>query len=563
MTESIDLTAAQRNTLLALLRQYLPGVAIWAYGSRVQWTSRPNSDLDLVVFSTPAQGRQVGDLKDALAESNLPFPVDLHVWDDVPERFREIIQKEYVVLQEARQPLQQSGMAGGWRERPLVDLVEIFDGPHATPVKTQVGPIFLGISNLAQGRLNLNEVEHLSEDDYVRWTRRVEPRAGDIVFSYETRLGEAAIISPGLRCCLGRRMGLLRARRGEIDERFLLYAYLGPQFQDTLRARTVPGSTVDRIPLIDMPQFQMVVPTDPNEQRAIAHILGTLDDKIELNRRMNETLEAMARALFKSWFIDFDPVRRNAARARNQPSPPRPSPSGRGEQGEGVIEGSAFDHLFPSRLVDSELGEIPEGWKLVLLPDAVAVNPARSLQKGVSAPYLDMANMPTSGHTPDAVVDRPFGSGMRFTNGDTLVARITPCLENGKTAFVDFLADGQVGWGSTEYIVLRPKPPLPEEFAYCLARSDEFRDFAIQSMTGTSGRQRVPPEALSHYRLVVPSEPVAALFRRMVRPLFAKASHASRESRALIALRDTLLPKLISGELRVKDAERFCERAEA
>lgn len=299
------------------------------------------------------------------------------------------------------------------------------------------------------------------------------------------------------------------------------------------------------------------------EQEAIASVLGALDDKIELNRQMNETLEAMARALFKSWFIDFDPVRRNAARARNQPSPPRPSPSGRGEQGEGVIEGSAFDHLFPSRLVDSELGEIPEGWKLVLLPDAVAVNPARSLQKGVSAPYLDMANMPTSGHTPDAVVDRPFGSGMRFTNGDTLVARITPCLENGKTAFVDFLADGQVGWGSTEYIVLRPKPPLPEEFAYCLARSDEFRDFAIQSMTGTSGRQRVPPEALSHYRLVVPSEPVAALFRRMVRPLFAKASHASRESRALIALRDTLLPKLISGELRVKDAERFCERAEA
>jgi type I restriction enzyme, S subunit len=201
------------------------------------------------------------------------------------------------------------------------------------------------------------------------------------------------------------------------------------------------------------------------------------------------------------------------------------------------------------------VGEVPKGWEVVSLPDVVAVNPTRSLRKDETAPYLDMANMPTRGHTPDAIVDRPFGSGMRFMNGDTLVARITPCLENGKTAFVDFLADDQVGWGSTEYIVLRSKPPLPEEFAYCLARSAEFRDFAIQSMTGTSGRQRVPPEALSHYRLVMPPEPVATLFGRMVRPLFAKASHVADESRTLTALRNTVLPKLISGELRLKDLQ--------
>ena len=105
-------------------------------------------------------------------------------------------------------------------------------------------------------------------------------------------------------------------------------------------------------------------------------------------------------------------------------------------------------------------------------------------------PYLDMANMPTKGHVPGTVIDRPFGSGMRFTNGDTLVARITPCLENGKTAYVDFLPRDRIGWGSTEYIVMRPMPPLPNEFAYCLARSTGFREFAIQNMTGTSGRQR-------------------------------------------------------------------------
>lgn len=174
-----------------------------------------------------------------------------------------------------------------------------------------------------------------------------------------------------------------------------------------------------------------------------------------------------------------------------------------------------------------------------------------------------MANMPRRGHSPDELVDRPFGSGMRFVNGDTLVARITPCLENGKTAYVDFLDEGQVGWGSTEYIVLRPKLPFPAEFADCLSRSDSFREFAIQSMTGSSGRQRVPPESLSHYLLAAPPEQLAKRFGSFVRPLFARGRAAARESRALAALHDTLLPMLLSGELRVKDVERFASRSTA
>jgi type I restriction enzyme S subunit len=191
------------------------------------------------------------------------------------------------------------------------------------------------------------------------------------------------------------------------------------------------------------------------------------------------------------------------------------------------------------------------------LPELIEVNPSRSLRKGDIAPYLDMANMPTRGHAPDEVIERPFGSGMRFINGDTLVARITPCLENGKTAFVDFLQEGQVGWGSTEYIVLRPKPPLPEEFGYCLARSESFREFAIQSMTGTSGRQRVQADSITHFKLVRAPNEVAEAFGRLIKPLFARSSQAVQESRTLAALRDALLPRLISGELWVKDAERF------
>ena len=293
-----------------------------------------------------------------------------------------------------------------------------------------------------------------------------------------------------------------------------------------------------------------------SEQQAIACILGSLDDKIELNRQMNRMLEEMARAIFKSWFVDFDPVRAKAAVRREHPN----------WTNEQVSRAACpklkteIAELFPDAFEDSELGEIPKGWEVKPLPELIEVNPTRTLRKGEFAPYLDMANMPTRGHSPDTVTERPFGSGMRFVNGDTLVARITPCLENGKTAFVDFLTDGQVGWGSTEYIVLRPKPPLPVEFAYCLARSDGFRDFAIQRMTGSSGRQRVPAELLAHFRLVDADRSVTELFGRLVQPLFARAGAATRESRILAALRDALLPKLISGELRVKDAEKFVER---
>ncbi|MCP5333224.1 MAG: restriction endonuclease subunit S [Pseudomonadales bacterium] len=318
----------------------------------------------------------------------------------------------------------------------------------------------------------------------------------------------------------------------ELDMRWLYYAIKHYKLGEVDDGSPIPSTTRAAVYMLDVD-----VPP-PAEQRAIAHILGTLDDKIELNRRMSATLEAMARALFKSWFVDFDPVR--AKMEGRDPGLPQ-----------------ALADLFPARLVDSELGEIPEGWDVASLPEVADVNPTRALRKGVSAPYLDMANMPTNGHSADEVIDRKFGSGMRFINGDTLVARITPCLENGKTAFVDFLEDGQVGWGSTEYIVLHPKAPLPEEYAYCLARSAEFREFAIQSMTGTSGRQRVPAESLTHFRVAVPPRPIAEAFGRAVKPRFARASAAVRESRTLAALRDALLPKLISGELRAQDPKRF------
>ncbi len=321
------------------------------------------------------------------------------------------------------------------------------------------------------------------------------------------------------------------------DPRFVyfFFRWLAPRI-----ARMDVGSANPTLNRNHVHPIEIRWPTLLPEQRAIAHILGTLDDKIELNRRMSETLEAMARGLFQSWFVDFDPVRAKVD-GKNTGLPAR------------VTE------LFPDAFQESDLGEIPAGWSVGALAEGVEINPRRPLKAGTEAPYLDMANMPTRGHVPDAVATRAAGSGARFMNGDTLLARITPCLENGKTAFVDFLRDGQVGWGSTEYIVLHAKAPFALEFAYCLARSARFRDFAIRSMTGSSGRQRVPADALRHFLLPRAPAAVAIAFGRAVRPSFLRASALARENRTLAALRDALLPKLISGELRVKDAERFVE----
>jgi type I restriction enzyme S subunit len=208
--------------------------------------------------------------------------------------------------------------------------------------------------------------------------------------------------------------------------------------------------------------------------------------------------------------------------------------------------------LWPSEFEESEIGEIPKGWKVGPVSSVVDINPERRLVRGEAAPYVEMGRLPTSAARVTGFVARAFASGSRFRNGDTLVARITPCLENGKTAFVDFLPDGQVGWGSTEFLVLSPKRPLPTQWPYLLARTEDFRTHLIQNMTGTSGRQRAPAECLDSFFVTVPSLEVAVRFSSVVAPWFESMKRSDDESITLASARDALLPKLLSGEIRVR-----------
>lgn len=380
-------------------------------------------------------------------------------------------------------------------------------------------------------------------DDQAEELHGVVLQTGDILLNITgdgiTFGRSCAIPDDVLPACVNQHVSIIRADPMRADPGHLLSFLTHPAVKHYIESFNAGGSR-RAITKGHIESFRLPLPPLP-EQRAIAHILGTLDDKIEVNRRMNETLEATARAIFKSWFVDFDPVRAKAE----------------GRRPAGMDATTAV--LFPSAFTNSAAGKIPKGWRVVPLPDAIEVNPGCVLPAGAIAPYVDMGNMPTSSARVVGWVDREFTSGTRFINGDVLVARITPCLENGKTAFVDFLADGQVGWGSTEYIVLRSRPPLPLEYAYFLARSESFRSHAITNMTGSSGRQRVPTSCLAGVDVVVPNEAVAAVFERLVAASMRTMKQRDEESRTLAALRDALLPKLLSGEIRVKDVEKFVE----
>ncbi len=314
-----------------------------------------------------------------------------------------------------------------------------------------------------------------------------------------------------------------------LDNTYLLYLLQTEEMLDQLRARAT-GTTVVGIKQSELRKVRVSLPP-VDQQKAGARILKTLDDRITLLRETNATLEAIAQALFKSWFVDFDPVRAKA----------------QGRQPEGMDATTAA--LFPDSFEESGLGLVPKGWSFHTLADAYEINPVRKLRKGERAPYVDMASVGTQGHTVHGSTDREMGSGSKFVNGDTLLARITPCLENGKTAFVDFLRAGQVGWGSTEFVVLRPKEPLPAYHGYLLSRHPAFRDHAIQSMSGTSGRQRIQNDVLGRYLVVVPTAEVANVFAELVDVVQQKIAANHAQAQALTQLRDTLLPRLISGRI--------------
>lgn len=302
ITRNIDIKEKDLKNLLSLLDKYLPNTSVWAFGSRVKFTSRPQSDLDLVAFIRPEQQNIINDLKDAFAESDLPFRVDILDWNAIPDNFKRNIEKEYMIVQDAN--AKKARIPGNWKTYRLEDAVEkLIDYRGKTPIKTEYGIPLITAKVIKNGIINTPD-EFIAEDEYECWMTRGIPEYGDVVLTTEAPLGEIAQIDTRKKIALAQRVITLRGKKNIIDNTYLKYFLMSPIGQGNLKAKET-GTTVTGIKQSELREVEIFAP-DYNTQQSIASILSSLDDKIEINRQMNQTLEAIAQAIFKEWFVNFN-----------------------------------------------------------------------------------------------------------------------------------------------------------------------------------------------------------------------------------------------------------------
>ncbi len=440
-------------------------------------------------------------------------------------------------------------MAGEWRETSIgalcdAKVTELQTGPfgsqlHARDYVTEGIPV-VPTEAIRDRRIDHSVLPKVSAEKAHELARH-RLRPGDILFARRGvqatgNIGCVRQDEDGFLCGTGAIRLRVRRDNHEVDAGFLSHVLADPAVVAWFKFHAI-GATMPNLNEGIIRSFPILVPPLP-EQRAIAHILGTLDDKIELNRRMNETLEAMARALLKSWFVDFDPVR---AKSAGQPTglPPR------------------LADLFPDSFEDSELGEIPKGWRVGRFGD-VADHPRRAVQPGEVAPctpYIALEHMP---RRCIALAEWSTAEGLEsgkfeFRKGEVLFGKLRPYFHKVGVAPVD-------GVCSTDIVVVATKQDGWFGFVLGHLSSDAFVEHTNAVATGT----RMPRTSwgeMARYPVALPPNPVAMAYTERVRPAVARIVVGIHESRALAALRDALLPKLISGELRLNHVERFVARA--
>jgi type I restriction enzyme S subunit len=394
----------------------------------------------------------------------------------------------------------------------LSDICElIVDCPHSTAKDEGAGYPLIRTPNIGRGRLILDDVHRVSKDIYDKRNARAIPQDDDLILAREAPAGNVAIIKNGEQVCLGQRTVLIRPDKRKVYPDFLVYYILAPQQQYELLG-TANGATVAHVNIPVIKALPVELPAIEVQQKA-ADILKAYDDLIENNQKQIKLLEEAAQRLYKEWFVDLH---------------------------------------FPGCVETEFVDGVPEGWQACSLDDVIDFNPKLTLDKERIKESVPMSALSTSSMVLDS---REFtktmsNSGSKFQNGDTLLARITPCLENGKTGFVDNIESPEGAVGSTEFIVMRSKRLNPY-MVYLLSRTEDFRKTAINSMTGSDGRQRAQVNKIKSYSYVLPPKDIISAFGKNVEPIFLKISKCNRYCKELAEARDRLLPKLMSGEIEL------------
>lgn len=531
----IDITPEQLATVQWILAEHVPDCEVRAFGSRVTWEAKDYSDLDLaVVCEDDDLADKLARLREAFEESDLPFRVDVIDWNGVSEEFREVIDRRFEVV--VGSTTKGHNASNSWTETSLGDVIDIkhgfaFKGDHIhdeplgdvllTPGNFKIGGGFNSRKLkyydgpvpsdfvLQQGDLVVSMTDLSRRTDTLGYPALIPAPFGERRFLHNQRLGRVVLQSPD-----------------RVTREFVYCLMRSAAYRNEILA-SMTGTTVKHTSPNRIKRYAFARPPI-SEQRRIAHILGTLDDKIELNRQMNETLEAMARALFKSWLIDFDPVRAKA---------------------EGCDTGPPkhIADLFPDRIEASELGEIPAEWNHGAFGE-IAECPRRSIRPDTIEPdtayvglehlqrrSIELSKWGTAGSLKSAKIE--------FKRGEILFGKLRPYFHKVAVAPIG-------GVCSTDILVITPHSP--EWFGFCLfhASSDELVAHADATSTGTK-MPRTNWRDIAAFPIMIPPVDVATAFNVAVHPLVARLIANIHESQSLASIRAALLPKLISGELCV------------
>ena len=552
---NIDLNPHDWIEVKRILESYLPQYDAWVFGSRATWTAKAYSDLDLVIITdTKFPLATLAHLQSAFDESDLSIKVDIVDWAATGEAFREIICKTAVVVQKAQKIVDATNpsdmmmtnygaFAADFAVERLASICVPNGGVQTGPFGSQlhqedyvaVGTPIITVEHLGDNRINHQDLPRVSDGDLDRLSK-YQLRKGDIVFSRVGSVDRRALVRKEEDGWLfSGRCLRVRPDNSKIDSTYLSYFFGLPAFKEHIRSIAV-GATMPSLNTQLLSGIFVPFPNELKEQRAIAHILGTLDDKIELNRRMNETLESMARALFKSWFVDFEPVRAKI-------------------EGRDTGLPQEIADLFPDSFEDTELGEVPKGWKVRPFADTVDIIGGGTPKTSISEYW--------NGDIPwYSVVDVPSDTDVFVIDTEKHIT--IKGLENSSTRLLPEGATIISARGTVGKLALVGQPMAMNQSCYGLIGLEAGATFtyfmtrslimSLKQHSHGSVFDTITRETLAGVRVIAPPITVSAAYGSMTDPAMQRIKVNLKESRNLTDQRDTLLPKLLSGAIPVTEA---------
>lgn len=419
-----------------------------------------------------------------------------------------------------------------WQLLQLDKIADVVDSLHSTPNYVSKGIPMVRVTDIKGGFLSLAEAKHVDDVVYQEFTKKRKPATGDLIISRVGSFGLVSLVKNGDLFCLGQNTALIVPK---INFRYLYYC-MQSQFVQRQIEQVAVGSTQKTISLASIKSLQIPVAAT-REIDIIAHILGSLDDKIELNQRMNDTLESIAQALYKSWFVDFDPVKSMAE----------------GRKPEGMDD--AIASLFPASFTESNRCLIPKGWVLGKLGD-IANNPRTGVQPteiSPDIPYIGLEHMPRRSISlyEWEGAGKVTSTKSAMQAGDFLFGKLRPYFHKVGISPIN-------GITSTDILIVRPKSDCFYSYLLMQISSVPFVEYTNKTSQGTK-MPRTSWQDMSRYEAIFPDEKVFAAYDALVRPMFHRIVSNIHENKTLISIRDNLLPRLISGKLRVDEISETVE----